>query len=182
MLACRLEKVFDISSHRRRGNGFPRFFYDKTFPTRLQAHFLGKYVHDDKGNDWSQGGTVLYLVNLKNDELLLKKSSVRIIIEDILKLAILVERSQDGCKFRSNKRNILLGEDLRNTLYGKLVVAVEFQFLHLQLLLLTLHIFQLAFYPCKVVFFDDFRGQANKVVSRSLLLSFRAGTVIDDSR
>ena len=69
---CLIE-VLDVLCHDRCCDGFPCFLDDKTLTAFFQAHLLSKDIHDDEHNDWKQYRIVLDLVNLENDELLIKK-------------------------------------------------------------------------------------------------------------
>ena len=73
MLTGCLIEVLDIFCHRRGGNGFPCFLDDKGLAALLDTHLLGEHVHDNQQHNRSQHRVVLDLIQLKDNELLVKQ-------------------------------------------------------------------------------------------------------------
>jgi hypothetical protein len=53
--------------------------------------FCKEHVHDDEHDDGEQHGVVLDLVNLEDDELLVKEAGINVVVQRVLELAAFVE-------------------------------------------------------------------------------------------
>ena len=90
-LSHRLVEVLDVLCHGRRGDGFPRFLDDEGLAAFLDAHLLKEHVHDDEHDDGKQHGVVLDLVDLEDDELLVKEAGINVVVQRVLELTALIE-------------------------------------------------------------------------------------------
>ena len=180
MLSGGLIEVFYIVGHHWGGDGFPCFLDNQAFPAFLDSHLLGEHIHDDEHDDREEDWIVLYLVYLENDELLIKQAAVQVIVQDILLLSSLVERFEDGGEVIDVELDMLLVQNLRDALQGKLIVGVEGEFLYFQLFLLSLYLFQLALDAHEIVVFYHLRGEKHQFLLGILFFTFGGCSVIDD--
>src|SRR5574344_2311236 len=121
-----LVEVLDILCHHRGGNGFPCLFDDQHLAVLLDAHLLDEDIHDDKGDKRKQERVILYGVNLKDNEGLVKQLRVQVLIEGQFMAASLVEVFQQivvGCQVDAGK--VVLLDDGRDADSAVLVESVE---------------------------------------------------------
>ena len=147
----------------------------------LNTHLLGEDVHNDKDDNREEHGVVLDLVDLEDDELLIEKRAVHVIVQRIFQLTTLIEGREDGTIVINLKMNPILLHDLGNTLDGILVERVEVKLSDLQGLALLLHTLNLTIDLLQELALDNLRGKTLELVAGSGLLTISGGSVIDDS-
>ena len=178
-LPHRLVEILDILCHCGRGYRFPRFFNDECFASFLDTHFLEKDIHDNQHDDREQQRVILYLVNLKDDELLLKQRLFEVIVERMLQFAAPIELFENGREVVNIKHNLLVGHQLRYAFHGKFIISIEGQGSDPHFFPPVFHPVNLLFYALKVSPFHQFRHQAYQLAVRSCLLAVRCRLVPD---
>ena len=111
-----LIEILDILCHRRCGYGFPGFLNNQAFSALLDTHLLGEHVHDDEHDDREEDFVILHLINLEDDELLIKERSIQIVVKNVFLLSTFIERFENRCKIMDIETDVLLFHNLRNTL------------------------------------------------------------------
>ncbi|CUQ60724.1 Uncharacterised protein [Segatella copri] len=95
-------------------------------------------------------------------------------------LSSLVKRFEDGGEVIDVELDMLLVQNLRDALQGKLIIGVEGQFLYFQLFLLPFYLFQLALDAHEIVVFYHLRGEKHQFLLGILFFTFGGCCVIDD--
>ena len=126
-LADGLVEILDVLGHGRGRDGLPRFFDDQCLAPFLDAHLLQEHVHDDQHNDGEKHGVILYLVDFKDDEPLVKEVHVHVGVQRGLQLSAPVELFQDGGEIMDIEADLVHGHNLGDTLQRELVIGVEGQ-------------------------------------------------------
>ena len=179
MFAGSLIEILDVVGHHRCGDSFPSLFYDQAFSAFLDSHFLSEDIHDDENNERKKDRVILHLVYLKDDELLVKQGSIQVIVKDVRLLTTSIERLQNSRKIMDCKLNVLLDNQLRNSFKSEFVIGVERKFLNFEILSLTLHSVYPTLKTLEIVFLNQFRSEALKLMKCSCFFSICSGSIIN---
>ena len=179
-LTYSLVQVFDILGHGRGGDGLPCLFDDQGLSSLLDTHLLQEYVHDDEHHNGEEHRVILDLVNLEDDELLVKERIIHVVVQRVFQFTAPVELFEDGREVVDVKRNFLFRHDLRNAFQSKLVIGIERQSRHLHLSALCLHLVNLLLDADEVFVLNQFRHQAHKLVIGSPFLTIRSSLILDE--
>ena len=134
-----LIQVLDIFSHHRGCYGLPCLFDDQNLTVFLDTHLLDEHIHDDKRHKREEKRVILDGVNFKDDESLIEEGRVEVFIQRLVMIAATVEVLHHiTIGGNINACDAVLLADVWNTLHTELIERVEGQFLHLQLLALSL--------------------------------------------
>ena len=143
MLTGCLIEVLDILGHRRGGNGFPRFLYNQGLTAFLDTHLLGEHVHDNQQHNRSQYWIILNLIQLEDDESLVKERGLHVAVKGFLVLTALVEGGENGCivvNIELGRIKVHLLQQLGNALEGELIEGIEAEIGDAQLFPAFLHL------------------------------------------
>ena len=181
MFAGRLIEILDIVGHHGCGDSFPCLFYDQAFSAFLDSHFLSEDIHDNEDDKRKKDRIILHLVDLKDDEFLVKQGCIQVIVKDVFLLTTAIERLQNGRKVMDCKLNVLLDNQLRDSFKGKLIIGIERKFLNSEILSLSLHLINLTLNAKEIIFLYQLWSKALKLMKGSFLLSFSGSSIVQNS-